>query len=360
MPAEPRAAPTATHDGSHETVYYPYFDWLRFALALVVLLSHSGAIAWEHAGNLAVHVFFVLSGWLIGGILLNTKPRQMPRFFFNRALRIWVPYYIAAALLIGVSIYRDGIGWDWAQIVTMKALMVYNLFSGVEVTAGFPSAPLDGTGHHFWSVNAEEQFYLAAPLLLVFVPKWGRQPAVWALIAALFVAIGTDYPGLSVGVLAAILLKDRQWHVTPRATVAWLLLAAACVPLLRDAGSYARAAPFFGLALVMLLARRGHAAPVATALGGASYPLYLNHWIGIFAGNWLASRLAIGPWLHHATIVAAALGFALVHYMTVDRTIRAHRSRWYTREAGWAVSAFAYCIFAAGLVFGFMTVGRIV
>ena len=43
-----------------QTTYYPYFDYLRIALATIVMLAQSG--------NLAVQMFFDLSGWLIGGI----------------------------------------------------------------------------------------------------------------------------------------------------------------------------------------------------------------------------------------------------------------------------------------------------
>ena len=75
--------------------YYPYFDYLRIALATIVMLGHDGLIRWGQSGNLAVQVFFALSGWLIGGILLRLSTDDLPRFYFNRALRIWIPYYIA-------------------------------------------------------------------------------------------------------------------------------------------------------------------------------------------------------------------------------------------------------------------------
>src|SRR5690349_15809326 len=55
------------------------FDWLRFLLASAVVLAHEGVFGWPQIGNLAVQVFFALSGWLIGGILLRTKPAELPR-----------------------------------------------------------------------------------------------------------------------------------------------------------------------------------------------------------------------------------------------------------------------------------------
>ncbi len=55
---------------------YGAFDVLRFALAATVTLSHVGLFSWNRSGNLAVQVFFALSGWLIGTILNRTKAQS--------------------------------------------------------------------------------------------------------------------------------------------------------------------------------------------------------------------------------------------------------------------------------------------
>jgi peptidoglycan/LPS O-acetylase OafA/YrhL len=354
-----RNGPVHTNDHARDC-YYPYFDWLRFVLAVVVMMAHDGVIG-SPSGNLAVHVFFVLSGWLIGGILLNTTPRGLPRFFYNRALRIWIPYYIAAALIVGLSLVRDDTGLVWRQLVTFKLTMVYNLFSGIEVLAGFPNAPLKGTGHHLWSVNAEEQFYLGAPLLLVVLVRWGRSPGTWAAIALGFLALGTDYPGLSLGVLAAILLKDTDLHLRPWGVTTLVALGVITVPLLLNPNTYMRAAPFFGLAVVLLLARSGTGSASGAVFGGLSYPLYLNHWIGIYVSNAAVRWIQIDASLtKHAITFVTSVGFAWLHYLAVDRVIRRQRASWYTERTGRAVMALAYAIFGSGFVYGFMTVGRIV
>lgn len=352
--------PTNVH-GSGPQEYFPWFDWLRFALALVVMLGHDGALPWSNAGTFAVHVFFVLSGWLIGSILINMTVVELPRFFFNRALRIWVPYYVAAALVLAFSLTRDAITPQWLSLVFYKLTMVYNLFSGIEVQAGFPEAPLRGTAHHFWSVNAEEQFYLGAPLLLVVLGRFGRQPVVWVALAIAFFFIGTDYPGLSLGVLAAIVLKERDWHHTRVGQGALLLLLVLCLPWLVKPQTFMAASPFVGLAIVLLLARAGRQTHLGEVLGGLSYPLYLNHWIGIFASNWLSTRLHLEPSpLKHALTAVVGVGFAWMHYQMIDRKIRQHRNGWYSPRAGLLAMTSAYTIFALGFIYGFITVGRIV
>lgn len=60
--------------------YYPWFDWLRLVLALLVVSSHEGILnGFREAGNFGVQVFFALSGWLIGGFLLDRGPADLPR-----------------------------------------------------------------------------------------------------------------------------------------------------------------------------------------------------------------------------------------------------------------------------------------
>jgi peptidoglycan/LPS O-acetylase OafA/YrhL len=344
-----------------ERVYYPWFDGLRFVLAMVVMLSHDGALPWGHAGSFAVHVFFVLSGWLIGSILLDLTPADLPRFFFNRTLRIWVPYYVALMLLVTLSLFRDSITPQWVTLVLYKASMVYNLFSGVEVQAGFPAAPLRGTGHHFWSVNAEEQFYLGAPLLLVLLSRAGRRPIVWVALAAAFFIGGADYPGLSMGVLAAIVLKGKDWHRTRYGQIALILIALLCLPWLVQQRYFMVASPFVALPIVLLLTGTGRPWPVGEVLGGLSYPLYLNHWIGIFASNWLATRWHLGPpSIKYALTALVAVLFAWAHYQLIDKQIRQHRAGWYSPRAGRIAMISAYAIFTMGFIYGFLTVGRIV
>jgi peptidoglycan/LPS O-acetylase OafA/YrhL len=261
-----------------------------------------------------------------------------------------VPYYVATALVLAASLARDTLTPQWLSLVLFKLTMVYNLFSGVEVLAGFPAAPLHGTAHHFWSVNAEEQFYLGAPLLLVVLWRFGRQPIVWMALASAFFFVGTDYPGLSLGVLAAIVLKNRAWHLTRIGQGALLAMAALSLPLLLRPQSFMTAAPFAGLAIVLLLARTG-----------LSYPLYLNHWIGIYASNWITTRLHLEPsLLKHALTAIVGVGFAWAHYRMIDRQIRLHRTGWYSPRAGVVAMTSAYAVFTLGFIYGFMTVGRIV
>ncbi len=114
--------------------YYPAFDWLQIVLALVVASRHAGLIGLDHAGKMAVDVFFALSGWLIGGILLRSRLADLPRFYFNRATRIWIPYALAIALLslasvlIEVGIRHVHLTSKWYEMTFYDVTFVYNWF----------------------------------------------------------------------------------------------------------------------------------------------------------------------------------------------------------------------------------------
>jgi peptidoglycan/LPS O-acetylase OafA/YrhL len=351
--AAPQAAAADTGRTS-DAIYYPGFDWLRATLAIVVMLGHDNLIAWHDSGTFAVDVFFALSGWLIGGILVKLEVRQLPRFFFNRSMRIWLPYYIGLALLLGVSLLRDKVTDKWLEFVSYKVLMVWNLFGSSQV-AGFRDAmPLQSTGNHFWSVNAEEQFYLLAPLLLVVAARWGRSMGLWALLALIAWRIDV-YPSIFLGVLAA--LAAARWPgFQLRPWVRGLCLAVgfgAAVGLVVGQ-PYIVLAPLCAISIVLLLATPGTASRLGTIAGGMSYPLYLNHWIGVFVGNALLGPFGLRNSPPRQVLACLiSIGFAVAHYHWIDRQVLQRRSAWYTPERGRLLMVVAYTMVCCGLVWGF-------
>lgn len=359
------AARDVRNDKSHDVggdLYFPWFDWLRAACACAVMWYHGQVLPWwDQSGNFAVQVFFALSGWLIGGILLKSEPRDLTRFYFNRAVRIWAPYYLAAALLLTLSVLREPVTSKWIEIVIYKLTFVYNLF-GVPQLAEFRDAmPQKGTLSHFWSVNVEEQFYLAAPAVLVLLARrGGRSPILWAVLAV--VGLMHDLGAIMLGVFAATLVhRHGPLHRHPAARIAMLVGLLICIGLLAVDFHYFVVAPFAGLFIVLLLAIPGARGRLGTIFGGMSYPLYLNHWVGIFGANLVIARLAGG---HASGLLAATLQaaidipLAIALYWYVDRRLLAHRSGWYTARRGIAVTVLAYAIIAVGLVYGFSMAAR--
>jgi len=333
--------------------YYPYFDYLRIVLVSIVMLGHDGLIAWSYSGKLAVDVFFALSGWLIGGILIRTDTKDLPRFYFNRALRIWVPYYIAFTLILIASLLKDPINFKWLEFISYKLTWVYNIFGPPQLQACRDFMPLDGTGNHFWSVNAEEQFYLLAPLLLVIFAKHGRQLVTWFLIVVSLWFMGI-YAPISFGVLAALAnSKYPGFHTKKISKIIQSLILIGSTIGLAVTTDYKLYSPPFAICVVLLLAIKGEKSFMGNFLGGMSYPLYLNHWIGVFFFNLILDPFGLrDSGLRHFLSVLMNYGIAAVLYWYVERRVLAMREKIYTIKKGIVFTKMAYFSINIGLIFG--------
>jgi len=341
---------------SNKTYYYPYFDYLRIVLAIIVMLFHDGLIKWVHSGDLAVQVFFALSGWLIGGILLKLSVKDLPRFYFNRAFRIWIPYYFALILIIAVSLLRDPITPKWMEIVFYDLSFVYNIFGPPQLAEYAQFMPLQSTANHFWSVNAEEQFYLVAPILLVLAAsKFGRTVFAWIGIA-IVAWITNIYGSMVFGVLAAVVVH-HYGPVHSNRSVRSILIGVTGISF---AGiiygfNYDLLAPIFAIGVVLLLAIKGSQDRLGAFWGGVSYPLYLNHWIGVFMANALLGRFGLrGSVFGHILSNSLNLVIAAVLYCLIDRKIVSMREKWFTHKRGIIATSLAYSLTGIGLLGGWM------
>ena len=151
--------------------YIPQFDGVRGLSILAVFVAHSEFVrALPHAGfleygRLGVDLFFVLSGFLITGILLDSRenPQYFRNFYARRVLRIWPLYYVLlmaifVILPLFVSSMRATARHTWPFFV----LYIQNLF--VHLPTPFGLEPT-------WSLAIEEQFYITWPLLVAFLRK---------------------------------------------------------------------------------------------------------------------------------------------------------------------------------------------
>src|ERR1035438_3416002 len=155
--------------------YVPQLDGLRGIAILAVLLYHLGgrfpALHVEFAtiyGFAGVDLFFVISGFLITGILLDSvgSEHYFRNFYVRRMLRIWPLYF---ALLAFVFILLPMVvpalrGRIFAQCHPWQSYLVFaqNFF-----VRDFGIGPVGVT----WSLAIEEQFYLVWPLLLFLLPR---------------------------------------------------------------------------------------------------------------------------------------------------------------------------------------------
>lgn len=156
----------------------PQLDSLRALSALAVFFSHFW-IEESYAGSMGVRVFFVLSGYLITGILLDiadraSRPAEAWRgigaFFARRALRILPVFYavLFASAAIDMQGIRDSFWWH-----ALFASNVYFTYHGW--TPDFAAS--------WWTLGVEEQFYLVWPLIVLFLPRRLLGPLLGGMIA---------------------------------------------------------------------------------------------------------------------------------------------------------------------------------
>ena len=155
--------------------YLPQLDGLRAFAVGMVMVHHWVPGQWTIGvpwGLVGVYIFFVLSGYLITGILLKSKRsvadgfrpgKVLFRFYIRRFVRIFPLYYgvLFVAAILNIPNVRDT--WVW----TTTYLTNFYMFQGQDWA---------GAVTHFWTLAVEEHFYVFWPWLVLFLPasKLGR------------------------------------------------------------------------------------------------------------------------------------------------------------------------------------------
>jgi peptidoglycan/LPS O-acetylase OafA/YrhL len=288
--------------------YRADIDGLR-AIAVVLVLGFHAFPGRVPGGFVGVDVFFVISGYLITGLILRELQQDrfsVARFYARRIRRIFpalavllVACLAAAAPLLGPSAYAQ-LGLHAAAGAAFVANLVLWAQSGY-FAAGSDSLPL----LHLWSLGVEEQFYLAWPLTLAVLFRRTRR--LWvplALIAAASLALNlyqvraspdtafysplTRFWELMTGALLAVGAERRLAPALRAAMslggVALVLVAALAFDGSQEFPGWRAVVPVSGTALSIAagseawLNRRLLSLRAPVFVGLISYPLYLWHW----------------------------------------------------------------------------------
>jgi peptidoglycan/LPS O-acetylase OafA/YrhL len=161
----------------------PGLDLLRALAIIVVVIYHAALFGFklpsriDRFGWIGVDLFFVLSGYLIGGQLLaplaRAKQISLGRFFARRVLRIMPAYFVVLAVYFLLPSWREYP--DMSQPLWRFLLSIQNV------------ALHGGTAFsHAWSLAVEDQFYLGLPFILIFVSRWPRA----AIITPCLIVLG--------------------------------------------------------------------------------------------------------------------------------------------------------------------------
>jgi peptidoglycan/LPS O-acetylase OafA/YrhL len=179
---------TFNHPGAGAAAWRPDIDGLRGVAILAVVGYHFFPRAWQ-AGFVGVDIFFVISGYLITGILLSSGEAgrsALLSFYARRVRRIFpaLAVVLAAVMLAGWLLLYDDERVPLGAHVVGGAVFLSNIVLWREsgyFDAAIESKPLA----HLWSLAVEEQFYIVWPVLLWLVLRSRRAPAV---VAALMVS----------------------------------------------------------------------------------------------------------------------------------------------------------------------------
>jgi len=338
--------------------FRPDIEGLRALAVGLVVLFHAG-LPFLPGGFVGVDVFFVISGFLITGLLVDEAARtgriSIPAFYARRARRLLplsslvIVLTILASLAILPSIDMAAVG----QAGVASSLFVANWFFAASA-GDYLAGDINGNPLlHYWSLGVEEQFYVIWPLLIMLAvwggPRAARTPSVVMRRTAVLLAV---LGGLSLLLSVVQTKSDASLAYFGTQTRAWELAAGAGLALARPAlarfpgGRAPGVVGALGLVLVvgsavvlnesssfpglvavvpvggtvMLLAvgaRGGHslvgrlfASAPARYIGRVSYSWYLWHWpVLVLAAALLVPQSPRG--IRDLSLPAAVLALAL-------------------------------------------------
>ena len=310
--------------------YIPALDGIRGVAVMLVMMHHLmpleqvgvglGVTRLVGTGWIGVDLFFVLSGFLITGILHDTKqdPHYFRNFYCRRALRVFPLYYSVLFIVLvvvpyAVTVLPIGAGHREAVLQSVRGASEHQIWLWLYLNNFF--------GHsynmlaHFWSLAVEEHFYLLWPLLMVKFDRRGAMRVCLLVVAAAvlsrfawfmwpalprepYIVTFCRMDSLAIGGLVALLLRGptpqealKRWGARIMLLSGVLLLLA----VIREGGlqhsgpimnliGYTVLAIFFASFLMWMVLLSEGSLPIKVAsfgplrmLGRISYGLYVYH-----------------------------------------------------------------------------------
>lgn len=320
---------------------------LRTIAVVSVLLYHMGA-PFIPGGFVGVDVFFVISGFLISGLIIRELQRTGTfsfSTFYARRLKRLAPVYLLVLLGSGTAVMtlltplQAG---RYVKDLIAAALYAAN-FNFAAQTTGYFADPEPSPFVHFWSLAVEEQFYFVWPIMLFLaLHRNGRSKhLIWSLLAGVFavslalsVVLSHSQPTssyyllhsraweLAAGALTYLIsakltaMSDRLRVLLLTAGLSVVLLSAVLITKAMEFPGWVAVFPVLGTVAAILAGSGGTIAPGAHRilgnkpmlfLGNISYSLYLWHWPLLV----IPQLLAGGPLRMREKVVLAAIAILL-------------------------------------------------
>lgn len=353
--------------------FRPDIEGMRAAAVGLVVADH--LFGWPTGGFVGVDVFFVISGFLITG-LISSEYQRTGRIsfagFYRRRTRRIIPIAtlvlvvsIAAAFLIYRTGRAQGIAEDGLFAFIFLANWKFALDGTDYMQAAGPVSPLQ----HYWSLSVEEQFYLVWPWLLLAILMLGAKrswrghqnfvPAIFTLSLISVISFAWSIYEtktnqtwsyfsttsrtweLGVGaILALVASRLPQMGTWLRASLAWVGIVAigASALMLNSQSAFpgpTAAVPVLATALIIIAGCRGDhrgiwplSNPVSRYIGKISFSLYLWHFpVAIF----VASVMTEGTPLYLGVCLGGMFVLSVLSFHFLEDPIR--RSQWLEPKA---------------------------
>ena len=321
------------------------------ALAVVVVIFGHLKLLGFNAGYLGVDIFFVISGYLITGVLVNNRNIDLKAFYARRIKRILPLATLVLVVTLAVvrmllsssslgSIYDD-IGWSGLFLMNVALLERSSDYFQLSAESSF--------FQHYWSLAVEEQFYLFYPLLLLILYKFRSKYLVVAsmflvtLVSLVYWLIqssnnpATAYYGtfgrvweLGAGALVMLLLGSKS-NIQDEMKIKFRRILLVLFPVLLLAvrvvepqKSYSTIIVVFITAVYLAFSSQGSFKcnmlyKVLGFLGGISFGLYLWHWpVYLLSVNTAGGELTTGM---KAIVIVVTLILAVISKILLEDKI---------------------------------------
>lgn len=354
--------------------YRREIDGLR-AIAVVAVMLYHASVPFVTGGYIGVDVFFVISGFLITGILVrqyDTGTLKLADFWIRRAKRILPALLVVLVFSVTLSLFLltppalDRFG----QSLVSAAIFSSNIFFWRNTSSYFDPNVHEMLLIHLWSLAVEEQFYIFYPWVVIFSLRYFKSHLVKIFSTGLLLSLFLSIYLAGVAPRANFyLLPPRAWELLAGALAvtlrdrngAWILTRHRAADLLTTVGLILILVPIFvyddltsfpgltaippvlGTAIVLTFARpeagvgRVLASKAFVAIGLISYSAYLWHQPLLAFGS--IYSFAMLSWMQKLALVVVACVFAWASYLFVEGPIRHNKSISPSTVVVWTVCA---------------------
>ncbi|MEX4038364.1 acyltransferase [Haemophilus influenzae] len=344
--------------------YRPEIDGLRAIAVISVIIYHLNE-NWLSGGFLGVDIFFVISGFLITGIIITEIQQNsfsLKQFYTRRIKRIYPAFITVMALVSFIAsvifIYNDFN--KLRKTIELAIAFLSNFYLGL--TQGyFDLSANENPVLHIWSLAVEEQYYLIFPLILILAYKKFREIKVLFIITLIlfFILLATSFvsanfykevlhqpniyylsnlrfPELLVGSLLAIYhnLSNKvqlSKQVNNILAILSTLLLFSCLFLMNNDIAYIPGItlilPCIFTALIIHTTSQNNIVKLCLSnkaivfIGKISYSLYLYHWIFIAFAYYITGEKQINN-QSIAIVIVLTIIYSVLSYYLIEQPIR--------------------------------------